>query len=138
MTVIRLLVCGSRNYTNRARLYAVLDAIHRKHAIEVLIEGECPEGGADKMSREWAESRGVPVDPCPVDHALDGPWPGAGPRRNTRQLVEKKPTHCTAFPTRESRGTWDMVRQFNDWPGKQAPAWVIPHHEPAPMKESEE
>src|ERR1700676_3809982 len=97
MTVIRLLVTGGRNYANATRLNAVLDAVHRKHAIEVLIEGECPSGGADKLARLWAESRGVPVDPCPVDHELDGPWPGAGPRRNERMYVEKKPTHGVSF-----------------------------------------
>ena len=80
MAVIRLLVCGGRDFTDATRLERVLDAVHRKHAIEVLIEGECPTAvNADKLARAWAESRGVPVDPCPVDYALDGPWPGAGP-----------------------------------------------------------
>lgn len=122
MTVIRLLVTGGRNYTNRTRLDAVLDAIHRKHAIEVVIHGACR--GADTLAGEWAKSRGVPVDPFPVRES-DGPWPEAGPKRNGRMLIVGQPTHCTAFPTKESRGTWDMVRQFNDWPGKAAPAWVI-------------
>lgn len=125
MAVIRLLVTGSRTWTDSARLDAVLDAVHRRHAIEVLIEGECPtEINADKLAREWAESRRVPVVPVPVDHALDGPWPGAGPNRNTRMLAER-PTHCVAFPTKESRGTWDMVRKFNACPTRVAVALVI-------------
>lgn len=125
MAVIRLLVCGGRDFTDAARLERVLDAVHRKHAIEVLIEGECPTPvNADKLARAWAESRGVPVDPTSVDHALDGPWPGAGPSRNARQ-AEKRPTHCVAFPTTDSKGTWDMVEKFNACPTMVAPAWVI-------------
>lgn len=30
------------------------------------------------------------VDPFPVDHKLDGPWPSAGPSRNTRMLLGQK------------------------------------------------
>lgn len=41
MAVIRLLVCGGRDFTDKALLERILDGIHRKHAIEVLIEGEC-------------------------------------------------------------------------------------------------
>lgn len=125
MAVIRLLVCGGRDFADKARLERVLDAVHRKHAIECLIEGECPtDVNADKLARDWAISRGVPVEAVPVDHVLDGPWPGAGPNRNTRQL-DKRPTHCTAFPTPTSTGTWDMVRKFDACSTCLAPAWVI-------------
>jgi hypothetical protein len=124
MTIIRLLVTGSRTYTDRARLERVLDAIHRKHPIEVLIHGACHLGGADTLADEWAKDRGVPVKACPVI-AGDGPWPEAGPRRNHRMLVNERPTHCVAFPTANSKGTWDMVRQFNARSEIRAPAWVI-------------
>lgn len=117
---MRLLVCGGRNYADVARLEAVLDAVRRKHAIEVLIEGECPTGGADKLAREWAESRGVPVDPYPVDHELDGPWPYAGPNRNRRMFSDSDATHGVAFEG--GRGTADMVRVMKD---AGIPVWEI-------------
>ena len=121
MAVIRLLVCGGRDFTDAARLERVLDAVHRKHAIEVLIEGECPTAvNADKLARDWAESRGVPVDPCPVDHDLDGPWPGAGPRRNARMHREKRPTHAVAFPG--GTGTAGMVAILK---AAGVPVWEI-------------
>lgn len=124
MSVIRLLVCGSRDYSNVTRLEAILDGIHRKHAIEILIHGACHLGGADLLADAWAKSRRVPVDPFPVRES-DGPWPGAGPERNRRMLIVGYPTHCVAFPGSSSRGTWDMVRKFNEWPARQANAWVI-------------
>lgn len=121
--IIRLLVTGGRTFSNRLSLERTLDAVNRKHAIEVLIEGECPTGGADRLAREWAESRRVPVEPYPVNHTLDGPWPGAGPRRNARMLEFGRPTHCIAFEG--GRGTADMVRRFNAYSGKRADAWQV-------------
>jgi hypothetical protein len=124
MAVIRLLVTGGRDFTDRALLDRTLDGIHRKHAIEVLIHGACHLGGADTLADEWAADRGVPVEPFPVV-ADDGPWPDAGPRRNHRMLVNGRPTHCVAFPTPKSKGTWDMVKKFNGCAEGQAPAWVV-------------
>lgn len=123
MSVIRLLVCGGRDYSDRARLERILDAVHRKHAIEVLIHGACHLGGADILADEWAADRGVPREPFPVMADIDGPWPEAGPRRNTRMLYCGQPTHGIAFPGH--RGTADMIRQFNDWPHKDAPMWEV-------------
>lgn len=124
MTVIRLLVTGGRDFSDRPRLDRILDAINRKHAIEVLIHGACHLGGADMLADEWAKDRGIPVKTYPVIEG-DGPWPEAGPRRNHRMLVNERPTHCVAFPTAKSKGTWDMVRQFNARADSHAPAWVI-------------
>lgn len=124
MAVIRLLVCGSRAYADVARLERVLDGVHRKHAIEVLIHGACHLGGADILADAWARDRGVPVEPYPVIEG-DGPWPEAGPCRNQRMLVNGRPTHCVAFPTRDSKGTWDMVRRFNGCAHRMAVAFVV-------------
>lgn len=124
MSVIRLLVCGSRTWTDATRLERILDGVHRRHAIEVLIHGACHLGGADRLAGEWATNRKIPVKEFPVIEG-DGPWPGAGPRRNHRMLVNGRPTHCVAFPTAESKGTWDMVEKFNGCAESRAPAWVI-------------
>lgn len=99
---MRLLVCGGRDYTDRSRVWRLLDGIHAKHGIEVVIEGRCPLGGADLHAQRWAEARGV--------ENLGFPMVGrAGPTRNSRMLAEGQPTHCLAFPG--WRGTADMVRK---------------------------
>lgn len=126
MSVIRLLVCGGRSYADRECLERTLDAVHRKHAIEVLIHGACHLGGADRLADEWAVARGVPVQACPVE-PTDGQWPAAGPIRNKRMLEVWQPSHGVAFPTKgeKNKGTRDMTRQFNAWPYKIAPMWVV-------------
>ncbi len=124
MAVIRLLVCGGRHYADRARVYAVLDAVNRKHAIEALIHGACPRdkngASADMLADDWARECRVPCEPVPVDHALDGPWPGAGPCRNERMRVTKRPTHAVSFPG--ENGTADMVRRLR---ASGIEPWVI-------------
>jgi hypothetical protein len=52
----RVLVCGSRDYTDKETLWAALDEFHTSIArITVLIEGEAP--GADTLAKEWYEER---------------------------------------------------------------------------------
>lgn len=46
---------------------------------------------------------------CPVDPSLDGPWPTAGCKRNTRMLDMHKPVALVAFPG--GKGTADCVRK---------------------------
>jgi hypothetical protein len=126
LSVIRLLVCGSRDYRDADRLTRTLDAIHRKHAIEVLIHGACHLGGADSLADAWARERRLPVLDYPVKRE-DGLWPGAGPARNRRMLVFGRPTHGVAFlaPDARNNGTRNMVLQFNAWSGRLAPMWVV-------------
>lgn len=99
---MRLLVCGGRDYKDRGRVFRMLDGIHAKHRIAVVIEGRCPLGGADRFAQQWAEMRGV--------ENIGFPMIGrAGPARNSKMLSEGHPTHCLAFPG--GRGTADMVRK---------------------------
>lgn len=58
------------------------------------------------MAAEWARARNVPQEPYPVDYALDGPWPSAGPRRNYRMLKHSRPTSAVVFPG--GKGTKNM------------------------------
>lgn len=93
----RLLITGSRRIRNggRVKLIDRLDA-HLEFAAEhdrrlVLVHGDCHLGGADKEADSWGRSmklRGyaVEVEPHPAQHHPTqnfGPWPGAGPKRNT-------------------------------------------------------
>lgn len=107
---MRLLVCGSRDYTDAETLFARLDAFAAEHQVELVIEGEAR--GADTLAREWAELRGIPVAKFPADWKRFGR--AAGPIRNRQMLVDGKPDHVIAFPASEARGTWDMVRQARE------------------------
>lgn len=103
----KVLACGGRDYTNRDRVYEVLDAyLARIGPNMMLIQGGAP--GADTLAREWAVDR-------KVDHlTLYAKWDmhgrAAGPIRN-RRMAGKKPKLVLAFHTdiEKSKGTKDMV-----------------------------
>lgn len=116
---MKVLVCGGRNYTDKTKIYNVLDALSPEPKDNptpgcwlpqglTIINGKCPTG-ADQIASDWAVVNWVPLLEFPVDHRLDGPWPAAGPRRNARMLQESRPDLVIAFPG--GRGTADMVRR---------------------------
>ena len=110
----RVIVCGGRHYADADRVFAVLSRVHAERGIVLLAHGACPvgRGGADMLADEWAKIWNVAVQQFPVDHAVDGPWPVAGPNRNARMLHNAKPDGVIAFPG--DRGTADMTRRARD------------------------
>lgn len=107
---MKLLVCGSRDYTDYRTIDEVLDSIHATHHIHILIEGGSL--GADRYARYWAKANGVPVQ------TFEAEWEryrqAAGPIRNTRMLKEGKPDLVVAFPIttlEKSKGTANMIAQ---------------------------
>lgn len=102
---MRVLVCGGRNYTDHARVSAVLDKLHEAKGIDLLVEGGA--WGADHCARSWADDRAVPRQTFEADWENQGSF--AGPARNTRMLNEGKPDVVIAFPG--GRGTADMVKK---------------------------
>lgn len=109
MTEHRILVCGGRDYSDKARLFAVLDHYHAESGgFAVVIEGEAR--GADTLAREWAESRNIPVLKFPADWDRDGY--AAGPIRNAQMIAEGKPTVVIAFAG--GRGTRNMITQARE------------------------
>lgn len=65
--------------------------------------------GADGVVDETACGIGSNVERYPVDVAIDGPWPAAGPRRNQRMLDSFRPDLVLAFPG--GKGTADCCRK---------------------------
>lgn len=114
---MRVLVCGSRTFTDEKKMKEVLDG----YKITTVIEGEAR--GADTLSRLYAEQRGIPVESYPADWSLHGK--GAGHIRNSRMLTEGKPDLCVAFlgpvaiseftsglsDSKYSKGTKNMIDQ---------------------------
>lgn len=96
---LRVLVCGGRDYDDRDRVYAELDALRPSF----VMAGDAT--GADRLATLWVVSRRV-------DHEFFfARWKtrgkAAGPIRNQRMLDEGKPDLVLAFPG--GRGTADMV-----------------------------
>lgn len=121
LPVIRVLVFGGRDFRDRRWLYRVLDAFHARLPILMIIEGEA--SGADRLARQWADSRNILVDPYPADWndlTVEGAVvrrtrggklynAAAGPQRNLKMLHLGKPTHAIGFPG--GSGTRDMASQ---------------------------
>ena len=109
---MRLLVCGSRTWTDRARLREVLDQVVADHGDGqvTVIEGDAR--GADRLAGQVARERGWRLERYPADWTREGR--AAGFRRNARMLREGRPDLVVAFtvgPLADSRGTADMVRR---------------------------
>jgi len=105
---MRLLITGSRGFDNRKLMHRVLLEAW-DNGYRVLIHGAAR--GADRLAAEVGERIGFEIEAYPVRRQLDGPWPAAGVKRNSRMLEESQPHICFAFPLADSRGTWDMVNK---------------------------
>ncbi|HEY2532204.1 MAG TPA: DUF2493 domain-containing protein [Xanthobacteraceae bacterium] len=101
--MIRVLVCGGRDYDDELTVYAVLDKLHAEHPFELLMTGGA--SGADQLAVEWAKQHDVRTKVFVADRNAIGRK--AGPMRNQRMLDEGKPDTVIAFPG--GRGTADMV-----------------------------
>jgi YspA, cpYpsA-related SLOG family len=102
---MRVLVCGGREFMDRAWLFRELDALHSSRGVTIIISG-CAHG-ADTLGIEWAEERGIEVARFSADWNTHGR--AAGPIRNQQMLDEGKPHLLMAFPG--GRGSADMVRR---------------------------
>lgn len=113
----RVLICGSRSWTDSAAVRRVIDALPDGTTI---IHGGAP--GADSLAGAWAKLRGLTVEVFPADwytHLTNCRCPkgqrfcaAQGPARNAQMLCEGKPDRVVAFRMRGvSRGTDDMTRQ---------------------------
>lgn len=116
-----VLVCGGRDYFDKDRLYAVLDRVHAKIKIDLIIHGA--QVGADLLAEEWARDRKVFFHRVPARWRQFGE--SAGPRRN-RLMLKLKPHLVVAFPGGD--GTNDMTT-IADEAGisvLHVPPWRIP------------
>ena len=101
--MIRLLVCGSRNWTNRTTMKEEIVKCNPS----VIIQGKAR--GADRMSEEIAVELGIEVEGYAAEWNIYGRR--AGPIRNQKMLDEAHPNLVLAFPLPSSKGTWDMIRR---------------------------
>jgi hypothetical protein len=104
----RVLVCGGRDFDDRAALDAALDRLHAQRRFTLLIAGGAR--GADTMAAKWASDRGVRTRIFMARWNIYGR--AAGPIRNTRMLRKGRPDLVVAFPG--GRGTAGMVALARD------------------------
>lgn len=104
--MVKVLVCGGRDFRDYARVQDVLGRLHKERGpITVLIQGGAK--GADWMGAQWARSLGIPVFEFQAGWERHGK--AAGSIRNQRMLDEGEPDLVLAFPG--GRGTGDMVKR---------------------------
>ena len=110
MSPPRILVTGSRDWTDRDVIYrALVSAWDRtgRHPAAVLVQGECHLGGADAIAADVWASWGLPVEDHPAERDASGRI--LGPQRNAR-MVGLGAVECLAFPLPSSRGTRNCMR----------------------------
>lgn len=104
-----IIVCGGRDFEDRARVFSFLDHLHDQWPIGLLRHGACPTG-TDRLAHAWGLKH-TRADPMPAD------WSGGrggGPRRNLAMLLkEPRPELVVAFPS-TGPGTANMVRQAGE------------------------
>lgn len=103
--MMKVLVCGGREYSDREAVYRALDDLNHKHGRLTIIQGGAR--GADRLACDWAFSRAPNVHLInePADWGKHGK--AAGVIRNQKMLDKHKPDLVLAFPG--GRGTADMV-----------------------------
>jgi hypothetical protein len=101
----RALVCGGRDYTDRAALFRSLDELHAQRHFTLIIHGDAT--GADRLAGQWARLTGVPEDANPPKGVRFG-TAAVFSARNTRMLL-KNPDVVIAFPG--GPGTRNMIVQ---------------------------
>lgn len=102
---MRVLVCGGRNFSNRALLTTKLDDLHLERKFTALMHGG--QTGADTMASQWAKAKGG-IERYVCKAEWDKYADAAGPIRNARML-DWQPDLVVAFPG--GNGTADMVRK---------------------------
>src|SRR5215472_6858890 len=106
--MIRVLVCGGRDFDDRAALETALDRLHAQRRFTLLIAGGAR--GADTMAEQWARDRGIRTRIYMARWNIYGR--AAGPIRNARMLRKGRPDLVVAFPG--GKGTAGMVALARD------------------------
>lgn len=94
-------VVGSRSWTDRATLFAVLDRLRP----QAVVSGGAV--GADALAREWCALRGVPLVEFPPDYATFGM---AAPHIRNRRILDAAAS-VVAFHDGASKGTARMIAE---------------------------
>lgn len=110
----RILVTGSREWTDRDTVWKVLGGIATGANVPLqeltIVHGANPHG-ADRIAAQWAQAHGVQQEQHPADWKRYGR--AAGPIRN-QEMINSGIDICLAFPLPQSTGTRDMIKRAVD------------------------
>jgi hypothetical protein len=106
--MFRVIVAGSRTYTDYSRLCATLDHLLSLRTDEIIIISGCARG-ADTLGERYAAEHNHAVVRFPAQWELLGKR--AGSARNQQMLDEGQAHALVAFPLGASIGTRDMIRR---------------------------
>lgn len=102
---MKLIVAGSRDYSDKATLFMILDNVKKDYPLEKIIHGGSQ--GPDLIAGEWAAANGIE---CKVFEAdWDKHKRAAGPIRNKQMAAEG--THLLAIWDGSSKGTKNMISE---------------------------
>jgi len=101
--IMRVLVCGSRDWVDEKSITNELDKLPLD---TVIIEGGAR--GADSIAQRYARSKGFQVETYKADWGKYNK--AAGPIRN-QQMLETGVDLVIAFQLNNSRGTKDMINR---------------------------
>lgn len=114
---MRVIVTGSRDWTDRDAIYEALNGLYREYGPFVLVHGACSTG-ADAMAHDWyvLASRLVPITEERFKASWETRGRAAGPERNERMvkaggqlllafLGPCTREHCTEPKPHDSHGT---------------------------------
>lgn len=110
---VNVLLTGGRDYTDKDFFDGVMTYTRNRWFMPIcMIIGYDPEKkyptGLDQLAYQSAIDWGVEHKLFPYHYHLGK---AGGSSRNQQMLDEGKPDIVLAFPTPNSRGTWDMVRR---------------------------
>lgn len=117
----RIIVCGSRNWTDKETLFSALDDVvadqfHESANTVVLVHGACPYGGADAMAEAWFNARcGMANwDVRAERHPAKTPVTAAFHARN-QEMADRGAVLCIGFTDGRDpdRGTWGTGDMFS-------------------------
>ncbi len=103
---MKLAIIGSRTFNDYEKMCDRTDKFIQSHGKpETIISGGAT--GADTLAERYAAQHNIPTEIYLPEYSKYGQQ--APLERNT--TIVEQCTHLLAFPTPESRGTWDTVRK---------------------------
>ena len=122
----RVIVCGCRDFDNKAFCFSQLDEILSGYTDPEIVSGHAD--GADHFGEEYAKAHGLKLSIFPAEWSRYGR--AAGPIRNRKMLeyASEETPLIIAFWNGKSRGTKNMIMQANK-AGAEVHIVNIQHHE---------
>lgn len=110
----RIIVAGSRYFSNKEWLYSVLDDYIKNVDDNVeIVSGHCR--GADMLGEQYAKDHNIPVVVFPADWNTYGKRAGYIRNKQMAEYASEENGVLIAFPIGEARGTKLMIKLAHEY-----------------------